>query len=210
MTLTLDQAMTVIERTRGDWLHPLWVLFLTTGAREAEALGLTWDDVDLVAGKATIGATLHRTGTRGSRGSGGRRRRAARAACRWARWPWPRWPSRRRFADVRQPDWRYFGLVFLPSTGSPGTARRPAALVRDAGGPGAAAGARSRLRHTAASLMLSLGYGLEDVKQILGHSTIRVTSDTYRHPVEARKRLVAEGLDEALGGHGDARPRRRG
>ena len=46
--------------------------------------------------------------------------------------------------------------------------------------------------------MLSLGYGLEDVKQILGHSTIRVTSDTYRHPVEARQRQVADGLDEAL------------
>lgn len=45
--LTADQARTLIEGTRDDRLHALWVLLVTTGLREAEALGLTWEDVDL-------------------------------------------------------------------------------------------------------------------------------------------------------------------
>ena len=37
------------------------------------------------------------------------------------------------------------------------------------------------LRHTAAALVIAEGATMEQVKQILGHSTIRVTSDTYGH-----------------------------
>ena len=113
-----------------------------TSPNTSSALGLTWDDVDLVAGKATIGATLHRT--------------------RDPREPWQRRPTKTgrtrsvplgplavaalaehkaRLADVRQPDWRYFGLVFLTETGPAlPRHRRPAALVRDAGGARPAAG----------------------------------------------------------------------
>jgi integrase len=199
-TLTLEQAMTVIEKTRGDWLHPLWTLFLTTGVREAEALGLTWDDIDLAAGRATIRATLHRTRDRDE--------------------PWERRPTKSgrtrsvplgpmalaalaahkaHLADLRRPDWRYFGLVFLTEAGRP--YHGSAILARWYETLERLALPRVRvheLRHTAASLMLSLGFGLEDVKQILGHSTIRITSDTYSHPIDSRLKLVADGLDRAL------------
>jgi integrase len=47
--LTADQARTLIEGTRDDRLHALWTLLVTTGLREAEALGLTWEDVNLGA-----------------------------------------------------------------------------------------------------------------------------------------------------------------
>jgi integrase len=199
-TLTQEQAMTVIEETRGDWLHPLWVLFLATGVREAEALGLTWDDVDLANGRVTIRATLHRTRDRGE--------------------PWERRPTKSgrtrsvplgpmavaalsahkaRLAELRQPDWRYFGLVFLTEAGRPyhgsGVLARWYETLERLGLPRVTI---HGCRHTAASLMLSLGFGLEDVKQILGHSTIRVTSDTYSHPVDERQRLVADGMDRAL------------
>jgi excisionase family DNA binding protein len=42
--------------------------------------------------------------------------------------------------------------------------------------------------------------GLEDVKQTLGHSSIRLTSDTYSHPQEERQREVAERMQTAIGG----------
>lgn len=45
--LTAAQVRTLIDGTRDDRLHALWVLLATTGLREAEALGLTWEDVDL-------------------------------------------------------------------------------------------------------------------------------------------------------------------
>ena len=45
--LTAEQVRTLIEGTKDDRLHALWVLLATTGLRSAEALGLTWEDIDL-------------------------------------------------------------------------------------------------------------------------------------------------------------------
>ena len=55
------------------------------------------------------------------------------------------------------------------------------------------------LRHTAASLMLANGSSLDDVKRVLGHSTITVTSDTYGHLVQGRSREIADAMDRMLG-----------
>ena len=41
---------------------------------------------------------------------------------------------------------------------------------------------------------------LEDVKNLLGHSTIVLTSNTYGHVLEQRQRQVARAMDAALGG----------
>jgi integrase len=54
------------------------------------------------------------------------------------------------------------------------------------------------LRHTAATIALSSGYTLEDVKQLLGHSTITLTSNTYSHPLATRMRDVVVGMEATL------------
>ena len=41
---------------------------------------------------------------------------------------------------------------------------------------------------------------LEDVKQLLGHSSITLTSNTYGHELEQRQRQVARAMDAVLGG----------
>jgi hypothetical protein len=41
---------------------------------------------------------------------------------------------------------------------------------------------------------------LEDVKQLLGHSWITLTSNTYGHVLEERQRQVAQAMDAVLGG----------
>jgi hypothetical protein len=40
---------------------------------------------------------------------------------------------------------------------------------------------------------LAQGFGLQDVKDLLGHSSIVLTSNTYGHVLEARQREVAGG-----------------
>jgi hypothetical protein len=55
------------------------------------------------------------------------------------------------------------------------------------------------LRHAAATFALSQGFTLEDVKQLLGHSSIVLTSNTYGHVLEQRQRQVARGMDAVLG-----------
>jgi integrase len=47
------------------------------------------------------------------------------------------------------------------------------------------------LRHSAATFLLAQGMTLEDVKQLLGHSSIVLTSNTYGHVLEERHRQVA-------------------
>jgi integrase len=43
------------------------------------------------------------------------------------------------------------------------------------------------------------GSRLEDVKQLLGHSSIVLTSNTYGHVLEQRQPQVARGMDAVLG-----------
>jgi len=56
------------------------------------------------------------------------------------------------------------------------------------------------LRHAAATFLLAQGFTLEDVKNLLGHSSIVLTSNTYGHVLEQRQRQVARAMDAALGG----------
>lgn len=56
------------------------------------------------------------------------------------------------------------------------------------------------LRHSAATFLLAQGFTLEDVKQLLGHSSITLTSNNYGHVLEQRQRQVARAMDAVLGG----------
>jgi integrase len=56
------------------------------------------------------------------------------------------------------------------------------------------------LRHSTATFLLAQGYTLEDVKQLLGHASIVLTSNAYGHVLAERQLAVARGMDAALGG----------
>jgi integrase len=69
------------------------------------------------------------------------------------------------------------------------------------------------LRHTCAALLIANGRHMEEVKDHLGHSSIRVTSDRYGHLFPRARQELADGLDEtyrraASAGGADARPLR--
>lgn len=55
------------------------------------------------------------------------------------------------------------------------------------------------LRHSAATILFAQGLPVEAIADLLGHSTVRVTQDLYRHRVEAFSVLAAEKMQEALG-----------
>jgi len=102
---------------------------------------------------------------------------------------------------VAGPRWVDSGHVFTTRIGTPleaavVTRAFQRALAR-AGLP------RSRfhdLRHAAGTFALSQGFTLEDVKNLLGYSSIVLTSNTYGHVLEQRQEAVARGLDAVLGG----------
>ena len=55
------------------------------------------------------------------------------------------------------------------------------------------------LRHTCATLLLSRGVHAKLVQELLGHSTIAVTLDTYSHVLPGLGDGLADTMDEALG-----------
>ncbi len=55
------EARAILAAVAGDRLEPLYALTLALGLRQGEALGLTWDDVDLDAATLTVRRTLQRS-----------------------------------------------------------------------------------------------------------------------------------------------------
>jgi integrase len=96
--------------------------------------------------------------------------------------------------------WVDSGHVFATSRGTPLDA---ATVTRTFQRALAQAGLPHRrfhdLRHSAATFLLAQGFTLEDVKNLLGHSSIVLTSNTYGHVLEERQREVAQGMDAVLG-----------
>lgn len=56
------------------------------------------------------------------------------------------------------------------------------------------------MRHTTASLLLAKGVPPRVVMQMLGHSTIRLTMDTYSHVIPELQQDAAEQMNEMLTG----------
>jgi integrase len=52
------------------------------------------------------------------------------------------------------------------------------------------------LRHSCATLLLSLGVPAKLVQETLGHSTYQLTMDTYSHMIPALRNEVADKMDE--------------
>ena len=54
------------------------------------------------------------------------------------------------------------------------------------------------LRHTAARLLVAQGVHSREVMEILGHSTITLTMNTYSHVMPQAKRVAIDALSGAL------------
>jgi integrase len=168
-----------------------------------ELLGLRWEDVDLDGGRLHVRHTLARVAGKLEllEPKTDRSRRMVML---------PRFVTdalgahrtlQRKERLVTGSRWVDSGHVFTTSVGTPIEAAAVSrafqvALMR-AGLP------HTRfhdLRHAAATFLLAQGFGLEDVKNLLGHSSIVLTSNTYGHVLERRQQQVAAGMDTALGG----------
>ena len=54
------------------------------------------------------------------------------------------------------------------------------------------------LRHSCASLLLSLGYSMKDIQEWLGHSNYQTTANLYSHVDPRNKKNMIQGIANAI------------
>jgi len=193
--LDAAQARILLDSTRGTRYGPLWTILVTTGLRISEALGLAWGDVE--RDSITVRHALQRVDgewqLRPPKTAKGRRTipltQLGVDALRTQR---EQQASDRGATGLE-------GLVFTTERGMPHHATNLLPRLRaDLEAAGLPRVGLHDLRHSCATVLFGVGVPLPVIADMLGHSTIRVTADLYRHRVPELARDAAERMQEAL------------
>lgn len=209
--LTLEQVKQLFAAVEQDRLFPAIYLELSTGLRRGELLGLRWQDVDLKAGTLTVKQGLVRIRNHEAHGDERKTRlifQEPKTASSRRTIPLPedalaelrRWKARQNQEKLMLgPAYQDNGLMFCQEDGKPidprNFTRHFDVMLKRAGIP------HIRFhdaRHTFATILLELGEHPKVVQEILGHSKIAVTLDTYSHVSLDLTRQAAAKLNQVL------------
>lgn len=200
--LNPDQARVFLNSIKGDRLEALYSVALAVGLRKGEALGLRWDDIDLDEGTLRVRWSLQRIDgklvlvepkSKQSRRSISLPQTAVAAL------------KRHRVGQLQErllagSRWQENGFVFPSTIGTPMDTRNLTRhfnkALRNAGLP---TKRFHDLRHTCASLLLAQSVHPRVVMEILGHSQISLTMDTYSHVIPELQKEAAAQMDALLG-----------
>jgi integrase len=199
---TAEQLQAFLQSVRDDRLFALWRLLAMTGMRRGEALGLSWDDIDMEQGSLSIRRAL--VPVNGvARICEPKTRRGRRTIALDLETLEALQEHAARQADERAAAgeaWSEEGYVFGRENGM---ALQPFAVsqafrkhVRAACLP------KIRLhdlRHTYATLALATGINPRIVSGRLGHATVALTLDVYAHVLPQQDREAADRIAGLLG-----------
>lgn len=189
--LSAAELAVLLASSRGTRWHSLWVLLGTAGLRIGEALGLKWTDVDLAMGRIQVKRALQRQRGRGLVFMEPKSYRSRRLVCL----------SKLAVAALGEQRLSVGGeLVFPNLLGEPQesssvTDALKVALTR-AGLPQIRV---HDLRHTTATVLLEAGAHPKIVQDVLGHSTVALTLNTYSHVTAGLSDQAARTMDRVLG-----------
>jgi len=212
MALVPSEQQLLLTSACGPWcMETILDVAADTGARRGEVLALRWSDIQ--DGYATIERSLTQTkqGLEFKCTKTERPRRVELPTSTLAKLQAHRQRQeefRRRFGSGYRAD---LNLIFANPDGTPLRPNSVSATVsnlcRRLGLPKGAS--MHVLRHSHASLLLANGVDLATVSERLGHSSVRVTADTYSHAIRGRDRQAADRWDELMGRTSLERPKGR-
>ncbi len=198
-----QEAKAFLGATRNHRLHTAFTFMLMLGLRRGEALGVSWDDVDLDAGLVHLRHQIQRA-------PGGLVLQELKTEESTATLPLPT-PvidallERERLRDYerQRPGWENWEGAHLVTATLDGAPIDPRNLNRAFHTESAKAGLRRirvhDTRHTCASLLRSYGVDLSMIQSILRHTESSTTADFYLHPSTDEQRaalgLIAGALD---------------
>jgi len=196
-----EEAQKFLEAIKGDRLEALYAVALTMGLRQGEALGLRWRDVDLDMGYIRLSRQLQRINHKYElvelKTARSRRALAVPAAM----------VGRLREHKIRQDQereraalrWHDTDLVFCRSNGYPLSGSVITHQFQELLSRAGIARRRFHdLRHSCATLLLAQGVSARVVMDVLGHSQISLTLNTYTHVLPELKREAADRMNELL------------
>jgi integrase len=213
LPLTLEQATGFLETVKGHRLEALFTVALAMGLRQGEALGLRWEDVDLESGLLRVNAALQWINKRHElvepKTERSRRTLQMPAIVLGSLRAHRSHQNQERLSvgEFWQND---RGLVFTTSLGTPLGARnvvrsfhgllKAARLTGDGTEKGRPLFRFHDLRHSCATLLLAQGVAARTVMEILGHSQISLTMNTYAHVMPETVKDAMGRMDAALTG----------
>ena len=178
------QARAFLKAVHGDRLEALYTVALAIGLRQGEALGLRWDDVDLDAGVMHIRHALQRIDGKlqlvEPKSARSRRTIVLPDVVRNTLRAHRARQTQQRLAVGAE--WEEGGFVFTTELGRPlNDSNVTHMFQRHLARAGLPRQRFHDLRHACASLMLAQGVSPRVVMELLGHSQITLTLDTYSH-----------------------------
>jgi integrase len=200
--LNAVQARALIEAARGERLEALYLLALHTGMRQGELLGLRWKDVHLDLNSLHITTTVSWDATGYHFGEPKTKRSRRRIALS------PAIVGALQAHRTRQEEerlkvgaaWQDHGLAFPTLLGTPQSPSniRTRSLNRVLTRAHLPLIRFHDLRHTAATLALSANVNPKIVSEMLGHSSVAFTLDTYSHVLPTMQTDAAAVMDRVL------------
>jgi integrase len=198
---TPQQTGTFLDAAARDRFYPLFHLVAYRGLRRGEAVGLRWEDVDLAGSCLTVAQQIVQLGWETQIGepktdSGARTVALDPGSVAVLR----AWRKAQRGEEAAWGTaWQQTGLVF---TRKDGAALHPAHVTDTfqeiAGRAGLPPIRLHDLRHTAASLALQAGVDLKVVSELLGHSSLSITADTYTSVLPAVAQAAAAAVADIV------------
>lgn len=195
---TQEQVRHFLESTEQSPWHPLWNLMLNSGLRPGEAAALRWEDLrgsDLTIQRALKQDAANKWVIGAPKTAGSARTIALPLSTLAAL-------RKVRMGVLVGDMWAYLVSLNVAYTGvdCPTIPLLRRAFYRDVKAVGLPQIGLYGMRHTHATLLLTLGVPVKVVSERLGHTSTQITMDTYQHVLPHMQQDVADKLTAALGG----------
>jgi integrase len=191
-TLSVDQAKVFLDTLKGDRLSAFYTLAIGCGLRLGEITGLTWEAVDLNTGALSVLQSIQYLPGHGLITSEPKTEKSKRSMIMPAF-------AVEALRIHQQATGKKTGLIFTTANGTPFSPRNIErhfhSMLEKANLP------RIRfhdLRHTFASILLNQNVHPKVVQEMLGHSTITLTLDTYSHLLPAMQSDAVEKMNKLI------------
>lgn len=205
---TLDEEKKFLSAIKGHHLEMLFVTALYSGLRQGELFALTWDDINFEKAYIDVNKTYRYIAdvSRDGRSNGYSSIQTPKTTKSIRKVPIPQFLVKMllqyrndqrlqkiKYADIYQDN----NLVFCNKLGSylvdSTVARQYKIILKNNKIP---MRKFHDMRHTFATRLFELGEEPKTVQELLGHSTVSITLNTYTHVLESVKEKAISKLDE--------------